>query len=326
MLDGNRVPKPSRESSQSRTVTPRPVRDIAGEAISDIDQASKKLRAWGVKIPSNGRLVQARAILQHAAGTGEMVPLHRGDDLGLRSLELAFDYSAIADTLPPKRVAAVRRELESSLAGHLDPPEESMGPLQLQSQFVVRAAFVRAGVAPQHPTHSPRLGVQSPDLILENGLAKYAVEVKRPKTEAGLLSRFDDGRDQLLGYGLPGAVLVDVTDCVRSAPRTSVDDEVRRLALRLYDRTFVTGRGYNPGYGCVMVAGTFARIAWHSVDASGHSMVDVHTSSTIGVFATTEGNLLDHHGKWIRRTFQDGLDLLYQTLAELHRSHGLGHD
>src|SRR5690348_10913752 len=245
MTDGERLPKPSRAASQSREIAPRPVTDIAPEAVADIDHAIDKIVKWGVKRPPNDRLSQARQILIHAAQTGEIVPAQRGDDLGLRSLELAFDYGAIADTLPPKRVADVRKDLEKSLEGDLSPSDELMGPLQLQAQLVVRAAFVRAGLSPDHPTGSPRKGVR-PDLILRRNDVSYGVEVKRPKTEAGLLSRFDDGRDQLAGYGVRGAVLIDVTDCVRAVPRETIDQEVRRLALRLYGRAFVTGEGYKP--------------------------------------------------------------------------------
>jgi hypothetical protein len=322
MRDDNSLPEPSRESSQTRTILPRPVEEIASEAVADLLNASEKLVKWGVKLPPNDRLSQAREILERAARAGEIVPAQRGDDLGLRSLELSFDYSAIADTLPGKRIAAVRKDLEASLTGDLDPQEEFMRPLQLQSQLVVRAAFVRAGLAPEHPTHSPKLGVPSPDLILHHDDKKYAIEVKRPKTAAGLLSRFDDARDQLAGYGLRGAVLIDVTDCVRAEPPGDIDKAVRRMALKLYDRTFVTGQGYKTGYEGIMVAGTFARVAWHAEEHPDHAMVNVHTSSVIGVFALLEGSVLDRHAKWIRRNFEEGLGRMYQTLSEVKKGHG----
>ena len=317
MRDRGQLPTPSREASQSREIAPRPVTDIAPETVADIDQATKKIVEWGVKLPANNRLSQARKVLSHAANTGEIVPAQRGDDLGLRSLELAFDYGAIADTLPANRVADVRKDLEKSLEGDLSPPEALMGPLQLQAQLVVRAALVRAGLSPEHPTKSPRKGVR-PDLILRRNDVSYGVEVKRPKSEAGLLSRLDHGRDQLVGYGVRGAVLVDVTDCVRGVRREEIDQEVRRLALRLYGRAFVTGKGYKPGYENVMVAGTFARVGWHSNDQADHSIVAVHTSSVIGVFAQEDGSVLDLDARWIRTNFVDGLGIMYQTLAEVH--------
>ena len=87
----------------------------------------------------------------------------------------------------------------------------------------------------------------------------------------------------------------------------------------LYDRTFVTGQGYKPGFESIMVAGTFARVAWHADDHTDHSMVDVHTSSAIGIFALVEGSVPDQHARWIRQNFEDGLGRMYQTLAEVHK-------
>jgi len=205
------------------------VREISAEAVRDVDTAIDLLRSWNVSVPEDSRLHQARAILADGAACGRLVPTHRGDDLGLRALELAFDYAAIADTLPTQPVAALRRELTSSLLGPLDPPEEVRGPLQLQSQFVVRAAFVLAGMSPCHPTHSPQESRSSPDLLLENGLSTYAIETKRPKLAKNVVPRMEDARAQLLDYGMPGGILVDVrrraavdrVDKATPAPRLS---------------------------------------------------------------------------------------------------------
>ena len=311
------LPRPSRESSSKVEIPPRPVHVIAGEVISDIDRSLGALRDWGVRVPSDSRLDKARAVLQRAADTGVLVPKHRGDDLGLRSLELAFDYAAIADTLPPVRVASLSRELRDSLRGDIEPPEAARGPLQLQSQAIVRAAFVRGGVRPMHPTHSPRRGVSSPDLLLDDGTQRYAIEAKRPQEAKNILHRFEEGCAQVASYGLPGGVLVDVTDCLRSVPRADIDDEVRRVALTLYDRVFVTGQGHKAGYEHIMVAGAFARVAWScSDDGEDSAMVDVHTSSTVGIFAAAPDTDEERRARWIRTHFQDGAGLLSRTLAE----------
>jgi len=255
--------------------------------------------------------------LQQAVDTGQLVPTHRGDDLGLRSLELAFDYGAIAASLPSTRIAEVRRDLEQSILGPISPHETSRGPLQLQSQFVVRAALVRAGVLPVHPRTG---GGKSPDLLVENGLSCYGIEAKRPQVAGNVLPRFDDARDQLRDFGLKGAVLVDVTDCIRDTPKHQVDETVRKLALEIYDRVFTTGWGYKEGYEGIVVAGAYARVAWTSADGDAASMVNVHTSSTIGLFTKRRNVLLDHHGRWLRAAFADGLWKLNQTLAERARA------
>jgi hypothetical protein len=257
-------------------------------------------------------------VLEQAAETGVLIPLHRGDDLGLRALELAFDYTAIADTLPPKVVASVRKELQQSLAGPLAPPETAQGPLQLQSQFIVRAALARAGEVPIHPTHSPKLGRATPDLLLERGLGRYALEVKRPTAAKNAVPRLEDAHGQLSDYGLPGAILIDLTDCLKGIPGEELDLEVRRLTLSLYDRVFVTGVGHRPGYSNIMVVGTFARVAWQPDDRAATRMVNVnvHTVSTICVFATQPGTLADHRARWIRASLEDGFGRLYRTIGE----------
>lgn len=314
-MDKNNLPTPTRETSSILEIPPRPIGPIAAQAVQDIDHALDELKRYGVKAKDGSRLHQARRILDEAARNRVLVPAHRGDTLGLRALELAFDFAAIAGSLPSERIADVRRELEASLVGPLQPPEEDRGALQLQSQFVVRAAFVRSGTAPSHPRRTAD-GRKLPDLLLENGVSEYGVEAKRPQFTRNIIPRLNDGRDQLHNYGVRGAILVDVTDCVRGMTPRAVDDAVREHSLRIYDEIFVTGVGYRPGYSSIMVAGAYARLAWTSEDSEDHSIVAVHTSSTIGLFATQQYSLLDHRAQWLRASFQDGLSTLSRTLAE----------
>ena len=222
-------------------------------------------------------------------------------------------------TLPEKRVAAIRREIGDSLRGEIEPPENARGPVQLQSQGIARAAFVMAGLAPTHPTPFPDLGGASPDLILKMGLGRYAVEIKkRPQHTKRMLELHDLTKDatkpELLVHG---GVLVDVTDCVRGSRLEKRSASVRRLALGLYARTFVTGRGHEPGYANIMMAGTFARVAWNSQDGDLVAMVQVHTlRPPLASFAQTRNSLVDHRARWIRKGFEDGLERLNRTLSE----------
>ena len=306
--------RPTRETFEVLEVPPRPARDIAGEAVADVDFAISRLTHWNVRVPTDSRLHQAREILAEAAESGTLIPRHRGDDQGLRALELAFDYAAIADTLPQKTIAALRRELESSLAGPLDPPDAARGPQQLQAQFVVRAAFVRAGLSPSHP--SPQVGVSNPDLLLENGVSTYAIEVKRPKAMHNVVPRMIDARDQLANFGRPGGILVDVTDCLRGVPPEQVGDEVWRLAVQLYDEVFLERGGFRQEASHIMLAGTFGRLSWETTDYESHAMVNVHTVSVISIFADARNTIRDHRARWIRSSFQNGLEALYRTIRE----------
>jgi hypothetical protein len=155
---------PPREFNSEEIVAPRPIAERAREAVRQIDNSLRRLTEWNVKVPANSRLHKARLILEHAVGTGLLTPAQRGDMLGLRSLELALDYDHISQTLPEVAISAMRRELRDSLTGDIAPVQK-LTVLQLQSQAVVRAAFVRAGLNPRHPTISPQKGKTSPDIL-----------------------------------------------------------------------------------------------------------------------------------------------------------------
>ena len=72
--------------------------------------------------------------------------------------------------------------------------------------------------------------------------------------------RLEDAHDQLSSYGLPGAILVDLTDCLKGIPGEKLGMEVRGLTLSLYDRVFVTGSGHRPGYAVEWLTWKQARI------------------------------------------------------------------
>lgn len=315
MVMDDRAP-PARQRTTAREIHPRPQREVVSEALKDLHAALTALKAYGVHIPVLSRIDQAIEVLEHALATGDLIPAARGDSLGLQALELAFDYSAIATTLPPLPLAAVRRELRDSLRGSLDSGGPDKTAVQLQAQFVVRAGLVRGGLAPTHPTHSTNLGIPSPDLLLEKGNSTYAVEVKRPQFERNVIPRLRAARDQLDGFGSRGAVILDVTDCVRGMSPKDIDAEVRRLAIQVYGEVFEDNRGYRPGYSSIMVAGILARAGWAADHHEDEAQLDVHTSSSIAVFAKVPNTLLDHHGRWIREHLQDGLEQLYRTIGE----------
>jgi hypothetical protein len=305
----------SRETTEVVAIPPRPIRAIAAEALSDVDASIERLSQWGVKMSPDSRLHQARNILDQAVKTGELVPLHRGDDLGLRALELAFDYGAIAQTLPAKVVADMKRELRDSLVGPISPPDTQRNALQLQSQEVLRAALVRGGVTPRQLT-GLKEGTPNPDFIIDNGMETYALETKRPQEQKNILVHFEKASNQVRDSGMRGGVLIDVTDALRHVGPSNLKDALHDVALELYDRVFVTGHGYRPDMSHMMLIGLLARVAWQSDDKPTGAMVQVHSVSTLGVFATTQNNLAHHRAKWIRTALRTGMEGLNQTLVE----------
>lgn len=294
----------------SREVAPRPIRDIATDAIASIQESLGILSAWGAKIPAGSRLHQAVEVLKEVQGSGALSAPARKDELGLRALELATDYADIAKTLPSERVADVRRELEISLTGPLHPPVGALGPLQLQSQFILRAALVVAGLNPDHPR---KAGIKSPDLLVDNGLSSYALENKRPEHEKNIISRFEDGRAQLDTYGLPGGVLVDATDCFRGHTLKQLMVDLERLARSIHQIVFEDHVGHKPGYKNIMVSGVYARLAWN-VDAEARLCVDL--GSVFSIYAHSRNTLLGHRARWLRDSLEEGFKLLGATVGE----------
>jgi hypothetical protein len=288
----------------TRIIPPRPIRDVARDAATSVRASLRSLQDWGVKALDDSRLHQALDVLDPAASNGILIPSHRGDQLGLRALELAYDYDDIAATLPSKTVAAVRRELEQSLVGSLEPSASDRRALQLQSQFIVRGALVLAGLDPRHPL--PRSGGKSPDLVIENAISEYGIEVKRPEFARNVLPRMMDARDQLDSYGLQGAVVIDVADCLRGHSGDK-DEEVQRLGRLIYEEVFAEGQGNRPGYSGIIMSGAFARIAWTSEDGEADSMVSVHTSALITIYARRRNTLQDLRARWLRDALWDGL-------------------
>jgi hypothetical protein len=171
---------------------------------------------------------------------------------------------------------------------------------------VVRAALVRSGLEPSHPTISPRQGRKNPDLLLGNGLSTYGLEAKRPERAGNILPRFRDGSTQLQDFGVSGGVLIDVSDCVRGLDNEAASLFVRDQGKVILDEVFVHGCGPRPGYSHIMMAGVYARVAWTSDDGALAAMVKVHTASRIGIFAPVRNSLVDHRARWLRRHFQDG--------------------
>jgi hypothetical protein len=66
----------------------------------------------------------------------------------------------------------------------------------------------------------------------------------------------------------------------------------------------------------IIAAGAYVRTAWTATVGPDAGMVNVHTTSVIGIFAPAKNTLPDHRARWIRDSFQYGLQKLNQTLSE----------
>lgn len=304
---------PTRESVDELLILPRPINEIASEALAGVDEAIGRLSRAGIEIDEDSRLHQAREILSDVSRTGLITPKQRGDDLGLRALEVALDYGDIAGVVTTAWPVSARRELRDSLRGDLTPTASGLRASQLQSQAIAFTAYQLAGCSPRHATVK---GVPSPDILLDNGVSTYGIEVKRPQSSKGILPRFHDGIIQLRGVGVVGGVLVDVTDCIRGLSSEDMDIRVREFALDLYDEVFEMGVGPRPGFADVIIVGCYARTAAIKEESEASAIVDLRSFATLGILAKAQGTLAAHRAQWLRSKFEDGYSRLYRTIVE----------
>lgn len=241
------------------------------------------------------------------------MPRHRADTLGLRALELAHDLKAIAATLPRKRFADVREDLEITAKGALEPDnDEDWRALQRQSQLIVRAALVKGGIYPDHPTSSPR--ASKPDLLWENGNALYGIEVKRPQRLKNVLANFQKGAQQLRDYGVQGGVVIDMTDCLRSQDDIEYESAMSVAADSIYTEAYSSNSGFRPGYSHVMLAAAFARVPWTSTKVDEANYIGVRYLHRAGVLSVSYGSLQGHHGRALRKALLSGLEIVGREL------------
>jgi hypothetical protein len=307
-----------RDTLERIVVAPRPVRDITREAANDLQGSIARIEQWiGKSLPSGSRPFRALEVLTDAAESGRFFPDHRGDDSGLRAYQLAQDLKDIADTLPPGRVKDLRRDLEMCMSGPLIPDPAALAPLQAQTQLVVRAALVKAGVSPTQPTHSGSRGRKKPDILVENGLSTYAIEVKRPTAARNVVPRALDAAHQLLQAKYAGGIVLDVTDCLEGETPQAVDAEVLQRLESASAEFFEDGVGWKPGCKHVMMITVMARPTWRATPASTKGAeVVVHSTSAGFAFGTIAGSLDMIRGRWLRSIVATGLNRLGFTSYE----------
>ncbi len=306
-----------RRVKESKVAVPvRPIRELAAEAAGDLKQTIARLTNWGVRVPAASRARTALEVLEHVASSGQFTSEQRGDDTAIRALQLSMDLRAITDSLPTDLVAELRRDLEKCVAGKLAFDPDDLEPSQFQSQLIIRAAFAKMGVVPLVPTKAEFSGGKRPDILVENGVSRYGIEVKRPTKASTVLSNAARASTQIGEPGLKGGVILDVTDCLLGIPPTEVDDVV----LKHYEQTsalfFENGVGFKPGQSHMLFAGVLARPMWTVSGVKGDAMVAVHSTSAIGAFGTRPGTLDFRRATWLRETINDGLNQIGFTSVE----------
>jgi hypothetical protein len=309
------MPNPELDAERV-VIPPRPTKAFAAEAANDLSASIALIRRWGVEISESSRPSEALRILRDVAETGNFAPSQRGDDLGIRALQLALDLKAIADTLPRERITDFRRDLIGCVAGKLHPPESDLGPLQLQSQLVIRAAIAKMGEEPEQPRHSGAGGRKKPDILLHNGISTYAIEVKRPAKSKNITSLAEKAAGQVAAAGVKGGIVLDITDCLGTTDPDKADAEVLRWVREVGALFFTDGVGYKPDCSHILMVTVLARPAWTVNSANQDVQALVHSTSAGYAFGIRAGTLDHIRARWLRCLLSKGLNRLGFTAQE----------
>jgi hypothetical protein len=309
---GNMTATPDPIDRRERIVLPnRPILQFAHDARRDLEEVIGQLEGWMKRpFPPDSRPYAAMAVLRDMELTGRFTRQHRGDDNGVRAMQLAMDLRAIAECLPTNVAKDLREDLEMCASGPLDPQPDYLKPLQAQSHLIVRAAFNRANVPPGELRHYKH-GGKKPDVLIENGLSTYGVEVKRPTKLSTVLPRAEYAAEQLSNANLKGGIVLDISDALTSDSPADMDAEVVRQAKTVMDAAFTNGEGWKRGYENVMMITVMARLPWQVVMTSDIDGEVNSYSTSCGVdLGKMEGMLDTIRARWMRDKLADGLDAL----------------
>jgi hypothetical protein len=293
------------EPTENETSAPRKFQLTCAEARDQLASAIDTLNRWGVRVAEDSRLHEARLALVQVAIDGAF-PADPGEARSVvNALITAQDFAEIAARLPPHRVAEVRKELQISVdRGSVRQNEDDRQPYQLQSQHWVGTVLDLGGLSPSLP---PVRQGKSPDFFVYNGTAKYGVEVKRPVSEKAIRARLQDAIDQLTAVDVYGAVVLDLTDCMKDSHPDTFVPEGERLGnvvdAIIWDEK---AQRHHLGFERIIMATAFARGAW-SIAQTNPPRVGFVNISASSVFAAYSGNLRDHHAKWLRESLKAGL-------------------
>jgi hypothetical protein len=294
---------------------PRSVVDICTEFGRRGRDACTTLSSWGIEAAGQSRLSLALARLDELARTGYVSPDPDAIRRDLRALWISSDFAEIAETLPPRREKALRREITTALQGDLWPTSGSRQPLQLQSQCWLRAILVKAGLQPQSIPFSSKKPKKAPEFFLENGNTWYGIEVKRPERAQNVPAALADAQAKFVSQDCHGGVIIEASDCLEAVAANTMEASVRNLACDAFATIWEGGRGFRPGFDKIMYIGLIAR--GHHVECpSAPQRLRSAVVTSAAHFAVVEGTLLDHRAHWLHGEVLKAFELVRARMAD----------
>lgn len=230
---------------------------------------------WRLPRVVASRLAYAARHLDKVAASGSY-----GDDDDeltetLDAITLCTDFLQIAATLPDERLREVADELAIAIRGSMSGTSKGRQPWEYLSQYWFGTALAVAHVVP-HIVPQTKAEKSRPDFVVRIAGVDCAVEVKRPESFNSARDALDRAAGQLRNFELPGAAVLDLSDCIDSMTRRNgfLGDETFSPALaEQMERLMVRPLKYNQSdkYKRVFMLVLFARThGWKPQDGELH--------------------------------------------------------
>lgn len=224
------------------------------------------LQRWRVGRTVNNRLRDAVTILDEVAAHGSFDGTVERQLAVVASIALTLDFFQIAQCLNGEPLSVVTQELSLAIDARVGTSGQRRS-LEYQSQYWATMVLASTHKEPRLPPAS--LAGNKPDFILDVGGIDVAVEVKRPESHNSARDALDRAAGQLRGFGEPGFIFLDVTDCVVTeaarrtaiAGRTSLAEEVSGAFFTLAHALGERPRKYNQSdkYARILGVAIYAR-------------------------------------------------------------------
>jgi hypothetical protein len=229
-----------------------------------IDDASEVFSRWQLPTGMSTRLLKAKGRLLKVADQDSYGTTP--DELyeTAKAIILANDFYLISRTLKDDRADPIAEELEVALGGTLSEIEtKKKNAFDIQSQFWFGTVLAYSGLHPAVPDSKKR----RPDFLINVGSLSCGVEIKRPKTQASAWRALSSAASQLREYGLPGAIVLDLTQCVNADElilhkgRVSASQIVKHRFYPLADRLTKEASNYSRSdkFGRILLLKMYAR-------------------------------------------------------------------
>ncbi|WP_420125977.1 hypothetical protein [Longimicrobium sp.] len=293
-----------------RDLTPAACRSI----VQALGKAESSFRSWGVRIPPQAALRQAKRWLSELGTRDTLLDLNAADlKKTSEAVALAVDLYHISTTLGNDPHPLVGAELGQTVRGA--PP--SNGSVQdFIAQFWIGTLLAQSGLKPRIEAFD-RMDETRPDFLAEWGTMDFVVEVKCPKSRESAKRAVSTAANQLRGKPQPAVIAVDATYAFGIDPtfisregNDRVRDQFRAAHTALHNALVKHVEGYRRSdkFSRVAVLFSFVRFwSWH-IESSAERDAGIILIST--AFPTACHGLVSRHADGFQRSLPKGIQQL----------------